>query len=142
MRQATWSRIQETMPSGSATEKLGMIIRLKRAYEAPKRSDGCRVLVDSLWPRGISKSSGRIDLWLKEIAPSAQLRSWFGHDPAKWNTFRRSYFRELQKNAEPVQRLRKLSRERPVTLVFGAKDERYNNAVALKEYLESGHAHL
>ena len=114
-----------------------MVIRLKRAYEAPKRSDGFRVLVDSLWPRGISKSSGRIDLWLKEIAPSAQLRNWFGHDPAKWKTFRRRYFRELQKNPDLVKQFRKLSRQKPVTLVFGAKEDRYNNAVALKEYLES-----
>jgi uncharacterized protein YeaO (DUF488 family) len=119
-----------------------MMIRLKRAYDPPKRSDGFRVLVDRLWPRGISKSSGRIDLWLKEIAPSGQLRNWFSHDPDRWNTFRKKYFRELQKNPEPIQRLRKLSRERTVTLVFGAKDERHNNAVALKEYLESGKAYL
>jgi len=115
-----------------------MDIRLKRAYEPSKKDDGFRVLVDRLWPRGVSKSSARIDLWLKEIAPSAALRKWFGHDTLKWDTFRARYFRELQKNPKAVAQLNEIIRNGPVTLLFAAKDQEHNNAVALKEYLESG----
>ena len=118
-----------------------MDIRLKRAYEPSKKDDGFRVLVDRLWPRGVSKSSARIDLWLKEIAPSAALRKWFGHDPLKWDTFRARYFRELQKNPEAVAQLNEIIRNGPVTLLFAAKDQEHNNAAALKEYLESGRSH-
>jgi uncharacterized protein YeaO (DUF488 family) len=116
-------------------------IRLKRAYEPPKPADGQRVLVDGLWPRGLSKNSARIDLWLKEIAPSASLRKWFGHEPEKWNVFRTRYFRQLRKNPEAVARLEDAIRNGTVTLLFAAKDGEHNNAVALKEYLESGHSH-
>ena len=115
-----------------------MDIRLKRAYEPSKKDDGFRVLVDRLWPRGVSKSSARIDLWLKEIAPSAALRKWFGHDALKWDAFRARYFRELQKNPEAVAQLNEIIRNGPVTLLFAAKDQEHNNVVALKEYLESG----
>ncbi len=115
-----------------------MDIRLKRAYEPSKKDDGFRVLVDRLWPRGVSKSSARIDLWLKEIAPSAALRKWFGHDPLKWDAFRARYFRELQKNPEAVAQLNEIIRNGPVTLLFAAKDQERDNAAALKEYLESG----
>jgi len=118
-----------------------MDIRLKRAYEPSKKDDGFRVLVDRLWPRGVSKSSARIDLWLKEIAPSAALRKWFGHDPLKWDTFRARYFRELQKNPEAVAQLNEIIRNGSVTLLFAAKDQEHNNAVALKEYLESRQSH-
>ena len=118
-----------------------MDIRLKRAYEPSKKDDGFRVLVDRLWPRGVSKSSARIDLWLKEIAPSAALRKWFGHDMLKWDTFRARYFRELQKNPEAVAQLNEIIRNGPVTLLFAAKDQEHNNVVALKEYLESGRGH-
>jgi len=118
-----------------------MDIRLKRAYEPSKKDDGFRVLVDRLWPRGVSKSSARIDLWLKEIAPSAALRKWFGHDPLKWDAFRARYFRELQKNPKAVAQLNEIIRNGPVTLLFAAKDQEHNNAVALKEYLESGRGH-
>lgn len=82
-----------------------MVIKLKRAYESPEADDGTRVLVDRLWPRGVSKSAAQIDLWLKEIAPSAALRKWFGHDPAKWSKFRARYFQELQKKGAAVEQL-------------------------------------
>jgi len=112
-----------------------MTIHLKRAYEPAKKSDGVRVLVDRLWPRGVSKLAARIDHWFKEIAPSAELRKWFNHDPAKWDRFRSRYFRELDGQGELVEELRDLIRQGAVTLVYGAKDEEHNDAVALAEYL-------
>lgn len=112
-------------------------MRLKRAYEAPELDDGFRILVDRLWPRGVSKSSAQIDFWLKEIAPSSELRKWFGHDPSKWPRFRDRYFRELDKNPEAVDQLREHLRRGPVTLVYGSKDREHNDAVALGEYLAS-----
>jgi uncharacterized protein YeaO (DUF488 family) len=112
-------------------------IKLKRAYEPPKKSDGSRILVDRLWPRGVSKAAAHIDVWLKEIAPSDGLRKWFGHDPGKWNEFRTRYAGELAKHSESVAQLRQFVSKGSVTLVYGAKEERFNNAVALKEYLES-----
>ncbi|HET6342502.1 MAG TPA: DUF488 domain-containing protein [Gemmatimonadota bacterium] len=115
-----------------------MALKLKRAYEPAEPGDGFRVLVDRLWPRGISKSSARIDLWLKEIAPSTTLRKWFGHDPAKWTMFRDRYFRELDKNRDAVEILQGHMHHGVVTLVYGAKDNEHNDAVALKEYLEAG----
>jgi uncharacterized protein YeaO (DUF488 family) len=114
-----------------------MVIKLKRAYEVPESDDGYRILVDRLWPRGVSKDSARIDLWLKGIAPSAVLRKWFGHDPLKWSEFRDRYFHELDKNPEVVEQLKEHVRHSMVTLVYGAKDQEHNHAVALKEYLES-----
>lgn len=117
-----------------------MVIKLKRAYEVPESGDGFRVLVDRLWPRGVSKSLARIDLWLKEIAPSTELRKWFGHDPSKWATFRDRYFHELDNNPKAVEQLREPVRHGMVTLVYGAKDQEHNDAVALKEYLESDRA--
>jgi uncharacterized protein YeaO (DUF488 family) len=111
-------------------------VQLKRAYEAPAKSDGCRVLVDRLWPRGISKGKLRLDDWLKEVAPSAGLRKWFGHDPTKWGAFKDRYFRELDEQSDAVERLLARGRAGTVTLVFGAKDVHHNDAVALKEYLE------
>jgi uncharacterized protein YeaO (DUF488 family) len=119
-----------------------MVIKLKRAYEAPEPSDGFRILVDRLWPRGVSKSTARIDLWLKEIAPSADLRKWFGHEPSKWTEFRDRYFRELENNSEALNELMVHLRHGIVTLVYGAKDQEHNNAVALKDYLESRRARL
>ncbi len=114
-----------------------MQVKLKRAYEAPDRDDGVRILVDRLWPRGVAKSDAQIDLWLKEIAPSTALRKWFGHDPAKWSEFRRRYFEELQANPASVATLADHVRRGPVTLVYSAKDEQHNQAVALQEYLAS-----
>lgn len=111
------------------------VIRIKRIYHAPSRNDGYRVLVDRLWPRGINKEKAGIDLWLKDSAPSDELRKWFNHDPQKWDDFKKRYFAELENKQgilDPV--IEKL--EEDVTLLYGAKDEQHNNAVALKEYLE------
>ncbi len=114
-----------------------MRLRVKRAYDAPAPDDGVRVLVDRLWPRGITKARARIDLWLKDVAPSAALRAWFGHDTARWTGFRDRYFRELERHPDAVAQLRALARKGSVTLVFGARDEQHNNAVALGQYLAS-----
>jgi uncharacterized protein YeaO (DUF488 family) len=110
-------------------------IRLKRAYEPPQRGDGLRVLVDRLWPRGVSKARARIDHWLKEIAPSTALRKWFHHDPGRWQEFVNRYLRELEENPAAVDELRALARRGTVTLVFSAKDEQRNQAVVLRDYL-------
>lgn len=112
-----------------------MSIRLKRVYEKPARADGERVLVDRVWPRGVSKAEAAVDRWLKEVAPSKELRQWFGHDPGRWDGFKEGYFQELQARSEPVAELAERAREGTVTLVFSAKDTEHNNAVALREYL-------
>jgi uncharacterized protein YeaO (DUF488 family) len=112
------------------------MIAIKRVYDDATESDGVRILVDRLWPRGLSKGRARLDLWLKDVAPSDALRRWFGHDPARWDEFKRRYFEELKNNEEAVTPIvSKAARER-VTLLFGAKDEQYNNAAALKEFIE------
>ncbi len=108
---------------------------LKRVYESRTGSDGARVLVERLWPRGIRKTDPRIDQWLKEIAPSAPLRAWFGHEPAKWAEFQRRYRAELAANGEAVARLRALLAQGPVTLVYAARDEQRNSARVLAEWL-------
>src|ERR1700756_4449056 len=113
-----------------------MEIHLKRVYESPSRSDGCRILVDRLWPRGLRKEEVQIDLWLKEVAPSAELRKWFGHDPAKWQEFKKRYFAELDNRAPLVGKLTGRAERSVVTLLYGAKDPKHNNAVALQEYIE------
>ena len=110
-------------------------VQLKRVYDPPLPRDGMRVLVDRLWPRGVRKAKAHIDLWLKDIAPSTALRQWFGHDPARWSEFRRRYRAELKRQPEVLAQLRKLARQRRITLVFGAHDERRNQAVVLKEVL-------
>jgi uncharacterized protein YeaO (DUF488 family) len=114
-----------------------MTIFLKRAYEPVEPSDGFRILVDRLWPRGVSKDAAHIDLWLKEIAPSTALRKWFGHDPSKWDEFQDRYFLELRHNPEGVAQLTAYTRRGVITLVYGAKDKEHNHAVALRKYLES-----
>lgn len=114
-----------------------MDIRLKRAYDPPAKSDGCRILVERLWPRGVAKADARIDLWAKETAPSTELRQWFAHDVEKWPEFRRRYFAELRAREEALEAIRERLRAGPVTFVFGAREERYNNAVALAEYLRA-----
>ena len=114
-----------------------MSFKTKRAYETPARGDGIRVLVDRLWPRGVSKHDANIDLWRKEIAPSTALRKWFGHDPARWAEFKRRYFKELATQREPLAELREMAKGKTVTLVFGAKDAEHSQAAALKEYLET-----
>lgn len=112
-----------------------MAIRVKRAYEKPETQDGYRVLVDRLWPRGLAKEAIQIDAWLREIAPSDELRRWFNHDPGRWSEFKRRYFEELEGHPREVEGLIQQAREGQVTLVYAAKDERFNNAVALREYL-------
>ena len=111
------------------------MVGIKRIYEPPVPEDGKRILVDRLWPRGLSKDDARLDEWLKEVAPSDELRGWFGHDPAKWEEFRRRYRQELKTQGEILERLRNEARKGTVTLLFAAKDEERNNAVVLKEML-------
>lgn len=110
-------------------------IRIKRAYDTPSQDDGTRILVDRLWPRGLRKDDARIDLWLREIAPSDDLRKWFNHDPKKWGLFRKRFFTELDKQPDAIDEIKKTARKGTMTLIYGAREERFNNAVALKEYL-------
>jgi len=115
---------------------MGARIWIRRAYEAPGRNDGYRVLVDRLWPRGVAKDGARIDEWPREVAPSTELRRWFGHDPARWLEFRDRYRQELMGHADLVEGLLGRARQGRVTLVYGARDEAHNQAVVLREYLE------
>lgn len=110
-------------------------VRLKRAYEPPSAGDGTRILVDRLWPRGVSKADARLDGWMKDVAPSTELRKWFGHDPAKWEEFRRRYRDELAGHADDIERLRALAAKGALTLVYSAHDEAHNDAVVLREVL-------
>jgi uncharacterized protein YeaO (DUF488 family) len=110
-------------------------LRIKRVYESVAKSDGTRVLVDRVWPRGMTKADAALDLWLKEIAPSTELRKWFGHDPARWAEFRTRYREELDRNGEAVAQVRDLIAKGPVTLLYSAHDAEHNQAVALREYL-------
>ena len=113
-----------------------MTIHVKRAYDPPAPSDGARILVDRLWPRGISKEKLKLDTWMKEIATSNELRKWFHHGEHTWAEFRTRYFEELKEQPELVAELRRKGRGHTVTLIYSARDEEQNNAVALKEYLE------
>ncbi len=113
-----------------------MSIKLKRAYEKPGPEDGLRILVERLWPRGISKEAAGLDAWMKDIAPSNELRKWYNHDPAKWAEFKKRYFEELNGEKDAVEELRKAVRGKDVTFVYGSKEEKHNSAAALKEYLE------
>src|SRR5689334_8860325 len=110
-------------------------LRIKRAYLPPSPEDGVRVLVDRLWPRGLRKSEAAIDHWLKDLAPSTELRRWFGHDPRRWEEFRCRYAAELASRADLLDELREMAREKPVTLVFAAHDELQNQAVVLRDLL-------
>ena len=114
-----------------------MLIKIKRLYDRPERADGRRILVDRLWPRGLSKAAVAIEFWAKDVAPSNELRRWYGHAPEKWPEFKRRYFAELDANNEKVVELRGQMGQGTVTLLFGSKETQLNNAVALKEYLES-----
>jgi uncharacterized protein YeaO (DUF488 family) len=119
------------MTKRAATERVG----IKRAYEAPARDDGTRILVDRLWPRGVSRDDAAIDEWMKEIAPSPELRKWFGHDIARWPEFRRRYQAEISQHSDPFQRLCTLAQQGRITLVFAARDAAHNNAVVLRDLL-------
>ncbi len=110
-------------------------VRLKRAYEPPAAQDGTQILIDRLWPRGVSKADAALDQWMKDAAPSTKLRKWFGHDPARWDEFRHRYAEELHRNAEPLSQLRSLARQGPVTLVYSAHDEAHNDAIVLRDLL-------
>jgi uncharacterized protein YeaO (DUF488 family) len=114
------------------------MIHLKRVYEEPSQKDGMRVLVERLWPRGLTKERAAVDLWLKDVAPSPELRRWFGHDPARWEQFQDRYRQELRKQKDAVQLLKQKGKEGTVTLVYAARDEEHNGALALKRFLQ-GH---
>ncbi len=113
-----------------------IMIKVKRVYEAPAALDGTRFLVDHLWPRGLKKEEVKVRSWIKAVSPSNELRHWFGHEPAKWKEFQRRFFAELDQKPETWQPLLEAAREGDITLVFSARDEEHNNAVALKSYLE------
>jgi uncharacterized protein YeaO (DUF488 family) len=113
------------------------MVRLKRVYDRPDRSDGIRILVDRLWPRGLTKRAAAVDEWVKEIAPSPALRRWFDHDPKKWPEFRRRYRRELRAHAVLIEAIAREAMHHPVTLVYGARDEEHNDAVVLSDVIDS-----
>jgi uncharacterized protein YeaO (DUF488 family) len=110
-------------------------VRLKRAYEPAQSDDGSRILVDRLWPRGVSKADAALDQWMKEIAPSTELRQWFGHDPARWQEFQRRYAEEVRQQPALLRQLRELAHNGPITLVYSAHDELHNDAVVLRQLL-------
>ena len=112
-----------------------MHVRIKRVYEQPDKVDGTRILVDRLWPRGLSKEKARVDLWLKDVAPSTELRKWFGHDPDKWPEFQTRYRAELRSNEEQLLLLKQEAAKGTATLVYGARDEKHNEAVVLQKLL-------
>jgi uncharacterized protein YeaO (DUF488 family) len=112
-------------------------IKLKRVYERVDAEDGKRILVERLWPRGLKKEDAKIDAWLRDIAPSTKLRKWYSHDPAKWTKFRERYWKELDAKFEQLSELVNECNEQIVTFVFGSKEEKLNNAAALKEYIET-----
>ena len=111
-------------------------MRIKRVYDTPSKEDGYRILVDRLWPRGLSKENAKLDLWLKEIGPSDDLRKWFAHDPSKWEEFKKRYAEELEARKELIQEIEQVAKKGQVTLLYSAKDTEHNNAVALKAILE------
>ncbi len=111
------------------------MIKIKRVYDEPEKYDNFRILVDRLWPRGLSREKAKVDLWLKDIAPSDELRKWFGHEPEKWAEFKRRYFEELKDKKELVDLIVEKA-SGGVTLLYGTKEEKYNNARALKEYID------
>lgn len=113
-----------------------MNIKLKRVYEQPDRNDGERILVDRLWPRGLTKEKAHVDLWLKNIAPSVELRKWFSHDPKKWKSFRGRYETEIRSKQDLIKVLKRKAREGTITLIYGARDEKHNEALVLKQFLE------
>jgi uncharacterized protein YeaO (DUF488 family) len=112
-------------------------VRIKRIYDEPEQTDGFRVLVDRLWPRGIKKEKAAIEAWLRDLAPSSDLRKWFGHDPHRWTEFRRRYLVELRERAEALEALRERSKRQPVTLLYAAKDPNINHAVVLRQVIEN-----
>jgi uncharacterized protein YeaO (DUF488 family) len=124
-----------TLPSGNPCRTRSQMTKVKRAYGPAEPSDGRRFLVDRLWPRGVTKARLQIEAWLKDLAPSNELRKWFNHDPAKWDAFQRRYFTELAAKPEGLQTLQQAARRGTVTLLYGAHDTEHNNAAALRAYL-------
>ncbi len=122
--------------AGVAGDELEINIQVKRAYDKPRPDDGSRILVDRLWPRGLNRKDLQIDDWVKELAPSNELRKWYGHERKRWKEFKKRYFQELESHAEATEQLIKEYGKSRLTLLYAAKDESYNNATALKEYLE------
>jgi uncharacterized protein YeaO (DUF488 family) len=112
------------------------MVKIKRVYDKPDRSDGERILVDRLWPRGLSKRTAAVETWMKELAPSDELRKWFGHDPARWREFRRRYLAELRGQRETLAAIARKAKRQSITLLFGARDTEHNNAVVLKELID------
>lgn len=127
---------ERTRGTGGRGGKGAVRVGLKRVYEGRGRTDGTRILVERLWPRGLTKERAGVDVWMKEVSPSPALRKWYGHDPAKWEEFQRRYRKELAANADAVEELRRLAKEGPVTLVYAASDEVRNSAAVLREVLE------
>jgi len=115
-----------------------MNIKIKRVYEQPDKDDGSRILVDRLWPRGLTKEKAIVNLWLKEIAPSTELRKWFGHDPDKWEKFRGRYETEIRHKDDLINMLKRKASEGTITLIYAARDEKHNQALVLKQFLERG----
>src|SRR5690348_12948728 len=126
---------QRSSPATKAHSR-SMTIKIKRVYEQPDRKDGERILVDRLWPRGLTREKAVVDLWLKEIAPSTELRKWFDHDPEKWQRFRGRYETEIRHKVDLIKVLRQKAREGTITLIYGARDEKHNEALVLKQFLE------
>lgn len=114
-----------------------MEIKIKRIYEAPAKADGFRILVDRVWPRGMTKEKAAVGLWLKEAGPSTELRKWFNHDPAKWTEFKKRYTAELKKNSGPMDEIKEHAKKGVLTLVYSAKDEEHNQAVVIREFLDN-----
>jgi uncharacterized protein YeaO (DUF488 family) len=112
------------------------MLKIKRIYDEPTKDDGYRILVDRMWPRGVKKTAASIDLWLKEIAPSTELRKWFGHDPKKWQEFRNKYFAELKTKSELIAAVLAKTKKQKVTLLYAAKDTKHNNAIVLLDFLQ------
>jgi uncharacterized protein YeaO (DUF488 family) len=117
------------------------MIKLKRAYEKLVKDDGERILVERLWPRGLTKVQAKIDLWLKEVAPSTELRRWFGHDPNRWDEFRQRYQEELKQKDELIKLLKRKAKAGTITLIYAARDEEHNGALVLRRFLQKGDRH-
>jgi uncharacterized protein YeaO (DUF488 family) len=129
---------EASVPAKTTSEEAvrqALDMQLKRVYEPSAAADGIRILVDRLWPRGLTKAEAAIDRWMRDLAPSTDLRRWFGHDPSRWDEFRREYARELRAWGDLLEEVRSLARRGRVTLLFGARDERHNDAVVLREVL-------
>lgn len=127
---------QRSFQATKQSQEGDMNIKIKRVYQQPDKKDGERILVDRLWPRGLTKEKAAVDLWLKEIAPSTELRKWFAHDPDKWNSFRGRYQTEIRHNDDLVKVLKDKAKRGTVTLVYGARDQKHNEALVLKQFLE------